>query len=249
MLACLLPVTTLGRLVASVLLRYGWRSSLGWKEVAALCRTDAPRVGNCVRDLERAGLVRLRNLSRAGGGFDGYEVIFQGLAVCRLVVEKGYAPLLASSRGILEYHRMLPVSGSSAPELPWSEVSVSEKPTLPDAGPSVSERPTLPDSEVRVSEKLTHSDDDDLKKINKNSERPFFNSVQSSGEPRVGISPTLSSSDPRVGENPTLPGGSPPAWYRVIAGGLGADKLPDLEVMLALQVRNGWSDVWVRGAG
>ena len=243
MLACLLPVTALGRLVASVLLRYGWRSSLGWKEVAVLCRTDAPRVGNCVRDLERAGLVRLRNLSRAGGGFDGYEVIFRGFAVCRLVVEKGYAPLLASSRGILEYHRMLPMSRvSETPTLPDADSRVSETPTLSDSEVRISETPTLLPSVSRVSEKLTHSDDDDLKKINKYSEKPFFNSAQSSGELRVGEMPTLPSSDPRVGEKPTLPGGSPPAWHRIVADGLGSKKVPDLAAMLALQVRNGWSD-------
>ena len=117
---------------------------MGWKAIAALCRVEAPRVGNCVRDLERAG-----------GGFGGYEVIFQGLAVCRLVVEKGYAPLLASSRGILEYRRMLPDSEtrvSETPTLADKERRVSGNPILPEGDTRVSETPTLTDRERRVSQ-------------------------------------------------------------------------------------------------
>ena len=140
---------------------------MGWGEVARLCGVDVPAVSRAVKSLEQTGVLRRLKLSRSGRGFTGYELVFDGLAVCRLIESNGYAALLAVARGILEYHRMLP----SVAEEGGSRLADSA--TRPEEGSRLAESTTPDTDEARLVESARRSDDD-LNKIINNSEMPSF---------------------------------------------------------------------------
>ena len=223
---------------------------MGWSEVAGLCDVDVPAVSRAVKSLEQAGILRRRKLSRSGRGFAGYELVFDELAICRLIDANGYAALLPAARGVLEYHRMLPpVDGSR----------VAESATPPSDKNRLAELATPATNEGRLVESATpYDDDDDLNKKETNLETSSFSSGQSIPDPGgaeltrpqvvdsgVVESTTRPVLDSGVADSATpldcLPAGKP-GWHNLISAGLGSKKTPDLPAMLALQARNGWPD-------
>ena len=168
MVSCFLPVPATAKVISSVLLRRGWSCSMGWSEVAGLCDVDVPAVSRAVKSLEQAGILRRRKLSRSGRGFAGYELVFDGLAICRLIDANGYAALLPAARGVLEYHRMLPpVDGSRLAESATPSVNgviadesrVADLPTRELADGRLAELTTPDRGEGRVAESATPPSD------------------------------------------------------------------------------------------
>ena len=105
LIAGVLPVPATSKVVASVLLRHGWRCGLSRESICALAGLEhVAQVTRAINALASEGLVRRRKLTSSGLGFQGYEYVFDGLTVCRVLVTSGVGPLVSVAASVLLSH-------------------------------------------------------------------------------------------------------------------------------------------------
>ena len=122
LLALHLPVSQLGQRVALALLWHGWSSIPSRERISEFTEiADVSNVTKGVNDLVKAGVLFKRQRTATGRGYVGNRLTFNGLVICKILVESNHPTMAAVAQEVLDAHARLgaeSAEGRGVPDTP-----------------------------------------------------------------------------------------------------------------------------------